>query len=146
MQARATLRLLIVSLFPLILSLYYYTSRDTIRKSLWSLFTEPKTPVHFTVASHDAQPFERVNHLTKPEELLTNAGTTPGTELLQSSFVTRGVDISTVFGTANGFVDTVITAYNGHHHLVLKFANLLACIIDLLLTYYQTGRCLDCDP
>ena len=82
-------------------------------------------PIHFTVASHDSQPFESVNHLTKPEELLTNAGTTPCAELLQSSFVNKGVDISTVFGTANGFVDTVITAYNGHHHLILKFAKLL---------------------
>ena len=82
-------------------------------------------PVHFTVASHDARPFERVNHLTKPEELLTNARITPCAELLQSSFASKGVDISTVFGTANGFVDTVITAYNGHHHLILKFAKLL---------------------
>jgi hypothetical protein len=88
------------------------------------------------------------NHLTKPEELLTNAGTTPCAELLQCSFVTRGVDISTVFGRTNhGFVDTVITAYNGHHHLVLMFAKLLACIVDLLLMLlYQIGRCLDCDP
>ena len=88
-------------------------------------------PVHFTVASHDAKSFERVNHITKPEELLTKAGTTPCAELLQSSFVGKGVDISTVFGTTNGFVDTVITAYNRHHHLILKFVNLfLACIID----------------
>ena len=81
------------------------------------------------------------NHLTKPEELLlTNAGTTPCADLRQCSFVTRGVDISTVFGRTNGFVDTVITAYNGHHHLVLKFAKLLACIIDfLLMLFYQTG-------
>ena len=88
------------------------------------------------------------NHLTKPEELLTtNAGTTPCADLRQCSFVTNGVDISTVFGTTNGFVDTVITAYNGHHHLVLKFAKLLACIVDLLLMLlYQIGRCLDCDP
>ena len=88
-------------------------------------------PVHFTVASHDARPFERVSHLTKPEEFLTNAGTTPCAELLQSSFVSKEVDISTVFGTTNGFVDTIITAYNRHHHLILKFAKFLACIIDL---------------
>jgi hypothetical protein len=88
-------------------------------------------PVHFKVASHDAQPFERVSHLTKPEELLVKAGTTQCAELLQSSFVSKGVDISTVFGTTNGFVNTVTTAYNKHHHLILKFANLLACIIDL---------------
>ena len=81
------------------------------------------------------------NHLTKPEKLLpTNAGTTPCAQLLQCSFVTKGVKISTVFGRTNGFVDTVITAYNGHHHLVLMFAKLLACIVDLLLMlFYQTG-------
>jgi hypothetical protein len=87
-------------------------------------------PVHFKVASHDAQPFERVSHLTKPEELLAKAGTTQCAELLQSSFASKGVDISTVFDTTNGFVDTVTTAYNKHHHLILKFANLLAHIID----------------
>jgi len=77
-------------------------------------------PVHFKVASHDAQPFKRVSHLTKPEELLAKAGTTQCAELLQSSFASKGVDISTVFGTTNGFVDTVTTAYNRHHHLILK--------------------------
>ena len=82
-------------------------------------------PVHFTVASHDAEPFdsERVNHLTKPEELLTKAGATQCAELLQSSFA-KGVDFSTVFGTGNGFVDTVTSAYNRHNHLIFKFANL----------------------
>ena len=80
-------------------------------------------PVYFTVASHD---FKRVGHITKPEELLTtNAKTTPCAELLQSSFVNKGVDLSTVFGTANGFVDTVTSAYNGHHHLIFKFVNFL---------------------
>ena len=86
-------------------------------------------PVHFRVASHKAQPFKGVSHLrvTKPEELLTKAGTTKCAELLQSSFVSKGseVDLSTVFSTANGFVNTVITAYNGHHHLVFKSVNLL---------------------
>jgi hypothetical protein len=90
-------------------------------------------PVHFKISSHDAQPFERVSHLTKPEELLTtNAKTTPCAELLQSSFANKGVDLSTVFSTANGFVDTVTTAYNRHHHLIFKFVNLLrVSVIDL---------------
>ena len=90
-------------------------------------------PVHFTVASHDAQPFERVNHLKKPEELLINTGTTKCAELLQSSFVSnlKEVDLSTVFHTTNGFVDTVTSAYNKHHHLILKFVNLLLTFIDL---------------
>ena len=82
-------------------------------------------PVHFKVASHDAQPFKGVNHLTKPEELLTNAKITRCAELLQSSFDSKGVDLSTVFGTTNGFVNTVVLAYNKHHHLILKSVNLL---------------------
>jgi len=82
-------------------------------------------PVHFTVASHDAQPFKRVSHLTNPQELLTAARTTRCAELLQSSLVGKGVDLSTVFNTTNGFVDTVTSAYNGHHHLIFKFVNCL---------------------
>jgi hypothetical protein len=82
-------------------------------------------PVHFTVASHDAQPFETNNRFTKPEDLLTNRRITRCAELLQSSFVNKGVDFSTVFGTANGFVYTVTTAYNRHHHLIFKFVNIL---------------------
>ena len=92
-------------------------------------------PVHFTVASHDAQPFQSFNDLTNPEDLLTNAGTTPCAELLQSSFISRRLDMSMVSGTTNGFVDTVITAYNRHHHLILKFAKLLVSLIftDLVI-------------
>jgi hypothetical protein len=63
-------------------------------------------PVHFTVASHEAQPIERASRLTKPEGLPTNRRITRCAELLQSSFVGKGVDLSTVFGTASGFVDT----------------------------------------
>ena len=92
-------------------------------------------PIHFTVASHDSQPFESVNHLTKPEELLTNTGTTQCTELLQSSFSNKEVDLSTVFGTANGFVDTVLTAYNEHHHLIFKFVTPLVYLIDRLIFF-----------
>ena len=81
-------------------------------------------PIHFTVASHDAQPLGRASHLQKPEELLIRSGKTQCAELLQSS-VSKGVDLSTVFGTTNGFVDTVTSAYNRHHHLIFKFDNLL---------------------
>lgn len=82
-------------------------------------------PVHFKVASHDAEPFKRVSNLTKPEDLLTNARTTRCAELLQSSLANKGVDLSTVFTTANGFVNTVTSAYNTHHHLTFRFVNLL---------------------
>ena len=82
-----------------------------------------RMPVHFTVASHDAQPFGGASYLKKPEELLIRGGKTQCAELLQSSFA-KGVDFSTVFGTGNGFVDTVTSAYNRHNHLIFKFANL----------------------
>jgi hypothetical protein len=87
--------------------------------------TEKTMPVHFTVASHDAQPIEKASRLAKPEDLLTNRRIKRCAELLQSSFVGKGMDLSTVFGTTNGFVDTVTTAYNTHHHLIFKFVNLL---------------------
>ena len=82
-------------------------------------------PIHFAVASHDAQPFERAGHLTKLEELLIRRGKTRCAELLQSSFVSKGVDLSTVFRTTNGFVDSITSAYNGHHHLTFRFVDLL---------------------
>ena len=81
-------------------------------------------PVHFTVASHDSLPIERASHLTKVEELLIRSGKTRCAELLQSSFV-KEVDLSNVFGTTNGFVDAVTSAYNRHHHLIFKFVDLL---------------------
>ena len=80
-------------------------------------------PTHFTVVYHDAQPVEGTSRITKPEDLLRR--TTRCAELLQSSFVSKGVDLSTVFGTTNGFVNTVTSAYNKHHHLIFKFVHLL---------------------
>ena len=99
-------------------------------------------PVHFKVASHEAKPVERstASSLTKPEELLHNtwgvkARTMRCAELLQSSVINVS-DLSAVLDRANGFVDTVILAYNAHHHLTLRFVT-LACagsrfFIDLI--------------
>ena len=80
-------------------------------------------PVHFKVASHKAKPVKRVNHRTpaKPEDLLANKSSTRCAELLQSSFVDKGVDLSTVFCATHGFVDSVTSAYNSHHHLIFRF-------------------------
>ena len=97
-------------------------------------------PVHFKVASHDADPFEKVSEVTKPEDLLSKVGTARCAELLQSSFVNKGVDLSTAFGTANGFVDTVTTAYNRHHHLILKFVNLLHVPFKLIFIDVLSDR------
>ena len=82
-------------------------------------------PTHFTVVYHDAQPVEGTSRITKPEDLLRRTTRLGCAELLQSSFVSKGVDLSTVFGTTNGFVNTVTSAYNKHHHLIFKFVNLL---------------------
>ena len=94
-------------------------------------------PVHFTVASYDAKPFdfERVDHLTKLEELLPKAGTTQCAELLQSSFDSKKMDFSTVFNTSNGFVNTVTKAYNNHHHLIFKFVFSLL-LVSLICIYF----------
>ncbi|KAF8817143.1 hypothetical protein BYT27DRAFT_7247691 [Phlegmacium glaucopus] len=84
-------------------------------------------PVHFTVASHDAWPVNLTatsNSITKPEELLHRTWgvnlETRCAELLQSSFVNNGSDLSNVLDKANGFVETVTLAYNEHHHLTIR--------------------------
>jgi len=66
-------------------------------------------PVHFTVASHDAQPVKAlatIKRPTKPEELLDStwgieAGPIICAELLQSSFVSKELELFTVLSTAN---------------------------------------------
>ncbi|KAF8147390.1 hypothetical protein B0H34DRAFT_341577 [Crassisporium funariophilum] len=80
-------------------------------------------PVHFTVATHKSNPVKQSRAITKAEELLhhtwgVKAKTVRSAELLQSSFVKQ--DFSSVHARNNGFVDTVILAYNEHHHLVIR--------------------------
>ncbi|KAF9525537.1 hypothetical protein CPB83DRAFT_859437 [Crepidotus variabilis] len=44
-------------------------------------------------------------------------------EILQSSFSSgKGLatDLASICARSNGFVDTVVDAYNQHHHLVLR--------------------------
>lgn len=81
-------------------------------------------PVTFNVAPH---PAEKVGGAFRPiksvDELLEctwgeYATTTRSKELLQSSFV--NVDFMHIEHSRNGFVNTVIDAYNEHHHLVLR--------------------------
>jgi len=96
-------------------------------------------PVHFKVASHKAERFESVSHLRKPEELLIREGETRCAELLQSSFVSKEADLSTVFGTANGFVDTVLKAYNEHHHLIFKPDDVWIAILSQFNLYVNAN-------
>jgi hypothetical protein len=105
-------------------------------------------PVHFTVATHDANMVEKtyVPPLKTPDDLLHNtwgvkAKTTKSAELLQSSLAKR--DFSTILPERNGFVDTVMAAYNGHHHLVIRFVVNQPERGRLIRRYRQTGRCLD---
>ena len=118
-----------ISALPLSVRVLHVIRFKVISFHLFHHIYYPTMPIHFKVASHDhPEPldFECVSHLqiTKPEDLLTNARTTRCAELLQSSFV-KEVDLSNVFGTTNGFVDAVTSAYNRHHHLIFKFVDLL---------------------
>ncbi|KAF9553394.1 hypothetical protein CPC08DRAFT_697765 [Agrocybe pediades] len=81
-------------------------------------------PVTFKVATHEANKVNQAYRSVKnADELLAwtwgrKAKTTRSKELLQSSLVNP--DFSRIVDTPNGFVHTVIDAYNAHHHLVLR--------------------------
>ncbi|KAF9558289.1 hypothetical protein CPC08DRAFT_562706 [Agrocybe pediades] len=86
-------------------------------------------PITFNVAPHKANKVKlKPTYYSSPppktaEELLAStwgekARTTRSKELLQSSLVNP--DFSRIKATHNGFVNTVIDAYNTHHHLVLR--------------------------
>lgn len=85
-------------------------------------------PTHFTVATH---PANKVTHRKGVKGLKTPTDTLNQTwgakqrsmtcgELLQSSLA--DIDLSSVHPQQNGFVQTAIAAYNGHHHLILRSA------------------------
>ena len=81
-------------------------------------------PVSFTVSDHGANPVKdpyKVN--ADAEELLARtwgqkAKTMRCKELLQTSLVKP--NFSTIHEQGNGFVHTVLAAYNQHHHLILR--------------------------
>ncbi|KAF8887882.1 hypothetical protein CPB84DRAFT_1786686 [Gymnopilus junonius] len=83
-------------------------------------------PVHFTVSDHDANPVESLDEFHAPtssKDLLAHiwgrkSKTVAWQEILQAFLVDP--DFSTMHAKHNGFVDTVISAYNEHHHLVLR--------------------------
>lgn len=103
-------------------------------------FTPSTMPVTFTVASHPANPVQ-LDRESKPlsaKDLLNEtwgrrSGTLTCKELLQSSLSlqppVKGRE--TIIPRANGFVDTVIEAYNNHHHLVLRCVS-VSCVADAL--------------
>ena len=103
----------------------------SIHISIFQSFSKTHTtmPVTFTVAKHAAKP---VGSSSKPvsnaDDLLastwgTKARTLKSKELLQTSLSSGGIekqDWSAIQPRYNGFVNTLIEAYNSHHHLVLR--------------------------
>jgi len=86
-------------------------------------------PVTFIVANHDANPVAAPrNPISNADELLASywrrkSNTPKSKELLQTSLSLGGTekqDWSTIQSRDNGFVTTLIEAYNNHHHLVLR--------------------------
>ena len=125
-----------------------------------SYHTQTTMPVTFTVATHSANPVR----LPRPYKPLSaqgvleqtwgrKSGTVVCNELLQSSLASRPQSQETILLRANGFVDTVVQAYNDHHHLVLRLAfagislSRCRCVIGCTKDFYnQTRRCVDRDP
>ncbi|KAF9525538.1 hypothetical protein CPB83DRAFT_796286 [Crepidotus variabilis] len=91
-------------------------------------------PVTFPVASHPANPVKDSQACKSIDNLLDWTWGTKGqgpfggarkkkTEILQSSLSTGKeftVDPASIRAQSNGFVHTVVNAYNQHHHLVLR--------------------------
>ncbi|KAH8101742.1 hypothetical protein BXZ70DRAFT_891081, partial [Cristinia sonorae] len=83
--------------------------------------------ITFTVASHEANPVHIGSRLptSTPYDLLDRTWASGNKEfsckeLLQSSFPAEKEAMQRVKPQTNGFVHTVIDAYNDHHHLVLR--------------------------
>ncbi|KAJ3481564.1 hypothetical protein NLJ89_g12200 [Agrocybe chaxingu] len=83
-------------------------------------------PVTFKVAAQDAAPVERYGYASVLESADEILGSTWGRqyrtqkvkEILQSSLPKDA--ISSIVAKRNGFVDTVVSAYNEHQHLVIR--------------------------
>ncbi|KAH6915753.1 hypothetical protein BKA70DRAFT_1556345 [Coprinopsis sp. MPI-PUGE-AT-0042] len=83
-------------------------------------------PVTFTVANHPAEQVKPGHRpLKHSEDLLASTWgqktqNVKSKEFLQSSFSNTDTDFSNIVPQNNGFIDTIVKAYNQHHHLVLR--------------------------
>ncbi|KAH6915752.1 hypothetical protein BKA70DRAFT_1178945 [Coprinopsis sp. MPI-PUGE-AT-0042] len=82
-------------------------------------------PVTFKVATHASEKVKTYHSPKDAEGLLAStwgqkSRSTQCKELLQSTFSGAEIDFSQVVPLNNGLVDTVVRAYNEHHHLVLR--------------------------
>ena len=98
-------------------------------KGLSKIPTKIKTMsgVRFNVANHASNSVPLPKHPVRSAyDLLRQTWGTKWTgshltELLQNSFgAGEQTDFSSIIGQPNGFVHTIIRAYNTHHHLVLR--------------------------
>ena len=87
-------------------------------------------PVTLTIASHEANAVQRRGGSSSAKEFLRNACQMQGEqareacgELLQSS-LSRD-ELAQSLNVRHGFVDTVIRAYNQHHHLIIRYDHLV---------------------
>jgi hypothetical protein len=85
-------------------------------------------PVRFTVATHNANQVQPWRGKPGTAEGLLDStwgskqeSMTCG-ELLQSSLTSQIFSESHIHAKTNGFVETIIAAYNNHHHLILRSA------------------------
>lgn len=79
-------------------------------------------PITFRAASHSANPVVEWCKCSSVNDILTRnlGGGKQAKEVLQSSFSSQTVDHFSLVAQPNGFVNTVVDAYNRHHHLVLR--------------------------
>ena len=80
-------------------------------------------PVTFTVATHPANPVPKpAKENASLNDFVKSCAPTKTrlcSEVLQASFVKD--DLGDLTSQRNGFVDTVMNAYNKHHHLVIRY-------------------------
>ncbi|KAH6915754.1 hypothetical protein BKA70DRAFT_469420 [Coprinopsis sp. MPI-PUGE-AT-0042] len=83
-------------------------------------------PVTVTVSQYPAEQVQpRHRPLKNSEDLLAStwgqqSEKVKAKELLQSTFSNTETNFSNIIPENNGFIKTVVTAYNQHHHLVLR--------------------------
>jgi hypothetical protein len=104
-------------------------------------------PVTITVAKHGAQEFQAntLKYNSKPsqtsEQLLQ--ASVPQDDykklyaMIQSSF--SDISSKTIYPASNGFVDAAITAYNHHHHLILRPDNIWFSILTQFSQYVNAN-------
>ncbi|KAG8781727.1 hypothetical protein FRC20_003188 [Serendipita sp. 405] len=97
-------------------------------------------PVTFKIASHDANEVDS-HHIKEKQtatQVIENIWRADGIsckEMLQSSFSPN--DAFSARG--NGFVDTIVTAYNRHHHLIIRPDDIWCAILNQLSFYVNAN-------